>query len=79
MLNYNDDKHGHLPTKDWPPNNVCFRKIYQQMTLFINEGPLGKGVPKELPKCVVCGCRESLPSPTFMALLGITAVIICLR
>jgi hypothetical protein len=46
MLNYDDDKHGHLPTKDWPPNNVYHRKIYRQMTLFINKGPLGKGVHK---------------------------------
>jgi hypothetical protein len=52
MLTYNDDKHSHLPTEDWPPN--------------INKGPLRKGLHKELPKRVVCGCCESLPSPTFM-------------
>jgi hypothetical protein len=66
MLNYDDDEHDYLPVKDWPPHNVRRRKIYRQMTLFINEGPLGKGVRKELPKCVVAGCREILPSPTFM-------------
>jgi hypothetical protein len=65
ILAYNDE-HGHLPLKDWPPNNVCCRKIYWQMTsLFINEGFLGKGVCKELPKCVMCGCRESFPPPMF--------------
>jgi hypothetical protein len=66
MLSYESDKYGHLPTEDWPPNNVCRKTIYQQMTLFINERPLGKGVCKELPKCVVYGCRESLSSPMFM-------------
>jgi hypothetical protein len=65
MLTYDHDGHGHLPTKDWPLNNVCHRKICHQMTLFINEGPLGKGVCKELPKCAISGCRKSLPSPTF--------------
>lgn len=66
MLNYDDDEHGMMDYEDWPPNNVRRRKIYRQMTLFINEGPMGKGVRKELPECVVCGCRESFPSPTFM-------------
>jgi hypothetical protein len=42
MLDFDNNKHGHLPLKDWPPNNICHRKIYQQTTLFINNHPLGK-------------------------------------
>jgi hypothetical protein len=67
MLTYDDDKHGHLPTKDWPPRNVSHKKIYYQMTLSINKGPFGKGVCKDLlPECVVSCCRKSLTPPTFM-------------
>jgi hypothetical protein len=66
MLNYDNDEHRLMDYEDWPPNNMRHRKIYRQMTLFINEGPMGKGVHKELPECVVCRCHESFPSPTFM-------------
>ena len=66
MLNYDDDEHEHLPLKDWPPTNVRRKKIYRQMALYINSGPSGRGVRTELPKCVVDGCRECFPSPTFM-------------
>jgi hypothetical protein len=66
MLDFDDGEHDHLPTEDWPPNNVRRRKVYRQMTLFINEGPMGKGVRKQLPKCVENGCRECFPSSVFM-------------
>jgi hypothetical protein len=68
MLDYNDNKHEHLPVvSDYPPHNVRRKKIYRQMALYINSGPSGKGVWIELPKCVVDGCcRECFPSPTFM-------------
>jgi hypothetical protein len=45
---------------------MCTIENLPQTTLFINEGPLGKGVFKELPKCVMCGYHESLPSHTLM-------------
>jgi hypothetical protein len=66
MLNYDDDEHEHLPLSAWPPSNVRRKKIYRQMALYINSGPSGRGVRTELPKCVVDGCRECFPSPTFM-------------
>ena len=66
MLNYDDDEHEHLPLGDWPPSNVRRKKIYRQMALYINSGPSGRGVRTKLPKCVVDGCRECFPSPTFM-------------
>ena len=66
MLNYNDNEHEHLPVSDWPPSNVRRKKIYRQMALYINSGPSGRGLWIELPKCVVDGCRECFPSPTFM-------------
>jgi hypothetical protein len=66
MLDFDDNEHGHLPLEDWPPNNIHRRKIYQQMTLFINDGPLGKGVCKQLPKCIDNGCLYSFPSLVFM-------------
>jgi hypothetical protein len=66
MLDYDDNEHEHLPVDDYPPHNVRRKKIYRQMALYINSGPSGKGVRIELPKCVVDGCRECFPSPTFM-------------
>jgi hypothetical protein len=46
MLDFDDNKHGHLPLEEWPPNNIRLRKIYRQMTIFMNNGPLDKGVHK---------------------------------
>jgi hypothetical protein len=66
MLAYDDNEHDHLPLSDFPPHNVRRKKIYRQMALYINSGPSGRGVRIELPKCVVDGCRECFPSPTFM-------------
>jgi hypothetical protein len=66
MLDYDDSEHDYLPSEDFPPHNVRRKKIYRQMALYINSGPSGKGVRIELPKCVVDGCRECFPSPTFM-------------
>jgi hypothetical protein len=58
MLDYDDNEHDYLPRKDFPPHNVRCKKIYSQMTLYINSGPSGKGVWIQLPKCVVVdGCQ----------------------
>ena len=37
------------------------KRLYRQMTLIINDGPLGKGVRRDLPECVKNGIRELLP------------------
>ena len=39
------------------------RYIYRQMSLIINEGPLGRNVRAQLPSCVVSGVRSVLPDP----------------
>jgi hypothetical protein len=44
MLDYDNNKHKHLPVNDYPPHNVCHKKIYRQMALYINSGPSGKEV-----------------------------------
>jgi hypothetical protein len=47
MLDY--DEHEHLLVSDYPPHkNVCRKKIYSQMALYINSGPSGRGVQIEL-------------------------------
>jgi len=62
------DQHEHrnLPDVDKPPNNTRRKKVYRQMTYIMNNGPMGKGVRKKLPKCVENGARALFPSPSFM-------------
>ena len=49
-----------------PPNNIRRKKLYRQITLMINGGPLGAGVRRPLPNCCVKAIREMMPSETFM-------------
>ena len=66
MERFDESEHGHLPEQDMPPNNIRRKKVYRQMFLYINEGPSGKGVRIQLPKCVEIGARKMFPSPSFM-------------
>jgi hypothetical protein len=66
MLDYDDNAHARLLLKDWPPHNMCCKKIYRWMALYTNLGPSGRGVWIECPKCSVDGCCNCFPSSTFM-------------
>jgi hypothetical protein len=48
-----------------PSNNIRRKKLYRQLTLMLNGGPLG-AVRKPLPTCCVSAIRDMLPSDTFM-------------
>ncbi len=52
--------------EETPANNIRRKKLYRQLTLLLNDGPLGVGVRKELPSCCVDAVRDMLPSETFM-------------
>ena len=56
-----------LVRKTSPTNNIRRKKLYRQLTLMLNGGPVGAGVRRELPACCVTGiCQMLLPSNTFM-------------
>jgi hypothetical protein len=63
---FDDAEHGSLAAEDVPANNILRKKLYRQLTLLINGGPLGAGVRKELPSCCVSAVRDMHPSDTFM-------------
>jgi hypothetical protein len=52
--------------EDVPSNNIRRKRLYREMTLIMNGGPLGAGVRRELPDCCVEGIRQMHPSETFM-------------
>jgi hypothetical protein len=49
---------------DVPSNNIRRKKLYRQLTLMVNDGPLGVGVHRPLPNCCVSAIRYMLPSPS---------------
>jgi hypothetical protein len=62
MVEWDENKHGHLASKDLPSNSSTRHKyLYQQMALTILEGPLGKGNRIVLPGCVKDGICNLLP------------------
>jgi hypothetical protein len=66
LIDYDEAEHGHLAREDRPANNLRRKKLYRQLTLMINGGPMGAGVRKPLPDCCVGHIREMLPSESFM-------------
>jgi hypothetical protein len=66
LIDYGEAEHGHLAREDRPANNLRRKKLYRQLTLMINGGPMGAGVRKPLPDCCVDHIREMLPSESFM-------------
>ena len=50
-----------LAPKDVPPNQIRGNRLYRELTLRINEGPLGTGVRTPLPYCCVKGIRRIMP------------------
>jgi hypothetical protein len=70
MILFDEMEHAHLPQEDLPPNNIRRKKVYRQMTLFIQEGQVQKGVRHVLPACVEEGTRLLFPSPTFMGFMS---------
>ena len=66
MVLIDETEHGYLPDDSKPPNNARRKKLYREMTLLLNKGPLGVGVRKKLPRCVENGARALFPSPSFM-------------
>jgi hypothetical protein len=63
---FDDAEHGCSGAEEVPSNNVRRKKLYRQLTLMLNGGPLGAGVRKPLPTCCVAAIRKMLPSETFM-------------
>jgi hypothetical protein len=49
-----------------PSNNVRRKKLYRQLTLMLNGGPMGAGVRRPLPDCCVAAIRDMLPSDNYM-------------
>ena len=67
LVAYDEAEHDLLGDEgDAPTNNIRRKKLYRQLTLMLNGGPLGAGVRRELPSCCVSAIREMLPSETFM-------------
>jgi hypothetical protein len=60
------DEAEHSCREDMPENNLRRKKLYRQLTLMINEGPLGAKICRPLPSCCVTAIREMLPSNTYM-------------
>ena len=56
-------EHDGLAVNDLPTPNIRRKKLYRQMALTINGGPMGKGVRIEHPRCVVDGIHAIAPDP----------------
>jgi hypothetical protein len=59
---FDESEHSSLAPEDVPTNNIRRKKLYRQLTLMLNGGPLGAGVRKPLPDCCVSAVREMMPS-----------------
>ncbi len=66
LLAYDEAEHGGLLGEDVPTNNLKRKKLYRQLTLMLNGGPMGAGVRKPLPDCCVAKIREWFSSETYM-------------
>jgi hypothetical protein len=67
LVEYDDAEYGLTTSVEpIPSNNIRRKKLYRQLTLMLNGGPLGAGVRKPLPTCCVSAIRDMLPSDTFM-------------
>ena len=56
-------EHDGLPLNEMPLANIRCKKLYRQMALTINGGPMGKGVHIEHPRCIVDGIHAIAPNP----------------
>ena len=66
LVAYDEAEHLLGDGEDVPANNIRRKKLYRQLTLMLNGGPLGASVRRELPTCCVAGIHQMLPSETFM-------------
>jgi hypothetical protein len=67
LVEYDDAEYGLTTSVEpLPDNNIRRKKLYRQLTLMLNGGPLGAGVRKPLPSCCVSAIRDMHPSDTFM-------------
>jgi DNA-directed RNA polymerase subunit M/transcription elongation factor TFIIS len=67
LVAYDDAEYGLTTSVEpLPDNNIRRKKLYRQLTLMLNGGPLGAGVRKPLPSCCVSAIRDMHPSDTFM-------------
>ena len=66
LMAFDESEHGELTEDDLPPNNIRRKKLYRQLTLMINGGPMGAGVREPLPTCCVAAIRTMLASETYM-------------
>jgi hypothetical protein len=55
-----------IAAEEIPSNNIRRKRLYRQLTLILNGGPMGAGVRRELPACCVAGIRAMHPSESFM-------------
>ena len=56
-------EHEGLDVKEMPTANLRRKKLYRQMALTVNGGPMGKGVRIEHPRCVLDGIKAIAPDP----------------
>jgi hypothetical protein len=66
LMSYDEDEHFHLEEADVPTNNIRRKKLYRQLTLILNGGPMGVGIRRPLPTCCVRKIRDMFPSEEFM-------------
>jgi hypothetical protein len=61
MRTWDKLEHSNLPEGDVPAANIRQKKLYCQMTIMMNGGPIGKGIRIQHPKCVIAGIHMSSP------------------
>jgi hypothetical protein len=66
LMSYDEDEHFDLEEADVPTNNIRRKKLYRQLTLILNGGPMGVGIRRPLPTCCVRKIREMFPSEEFI-------------
>jgi hypothetical protein len=66
LIAFDEAENAGLAVGDIPSNNVRRKKLYRQLTLVLNDGPLGAGVRRPFLDCCVAAIRYMLPSKTYM-------------
>jgi hypothetical protein len=63
MLAWDALEHQDLQDEKKPTANIRRKKLYRQMAITINGGPMGKGIRIQHPKCVIDGIQMISPDP----------------
>ena len=62
VISWDETEHGDLTGENTVLNNVRRKRMFRQMALLINGGPMGKGERMQHAECVLSGVRGLFPA-----------------